>query len=100
MAKNTSVVLGDHFDEMIAAQLESGRYASASEIIRTALRMFEERELRLASLRTELEAGLASGFKDFDPDADLAEMLESSTKNHCLCCVPLTTERAGRDRQQ
>ncbi len=74
MAKNTSVVLGDHFDEMISTQLESGRYASASEVIRAALRLFEEQEQRIAVLRKELEAGLVSGFTEFDPDAFLAEM--------------------------
>lgn len=74
MAKNTSVVLGDHFDQMIADQLESGRYASASEVIRTALRLFEDQETKITALRRELEIGLSGEFTDFDPDAFLAEM--------------------------
>ena len=47
MAKNTSVTPVDHFDEFIAHQLQSGRYVSASEVIRAALRMLEKSETRL-----------------------------------------------------
>lgn len=43
MAKNTSITLGDHFDGFIAQQLADGRYASASEVVRAALRQFEDR---------------------------------------------------------
>jgi antitoxin ParD1/3/4 len=46
MAKNTSILLGDYFDDFINQQLRSGRFSSASEVVRTALRMFEqEREM-------------------------------------------------------
>ncbi|MGB1092197.1 MAG: type II toxin-antitoxin system ParD family antitoxin, partial [Oceanobacter sp.] len=47
MAKNTSITLGDHFDGFIAAQVESGRFNSASEVVRAALRQFENTEAKL-----------------------------------------------------
>jgi antitoxin ParD1/3/4 len=40
MAKNTSILLGDYFDDFINQQLKSGRFSSASEVVRTELRMF------------------------------------------------------------
>lgn len=61
MAKTTSFVLGDHFDRLIADQIATGRYASASEVVREGLRLVEERQRRLAGLDRAIEAGLASG---------------------------------------
>ena len=45
MAKNTSILLGDYFDDFIREQITTGRYSSASEVVRAALRMFEEEEI-------------------------------------------------------
>lgn len=61
MAKNTSIVLGDHFDRFIAAQLQQGRYGSASEIVRQGLRLLEEHEQTVAALRQALIDGEKSG---------------------------------------
>jgi len=41
MAKNTSILLGEHFEQFIANELSSGKYGSASEVVRTALQMME-----------------------------------------------------------
>ena len=67
MAKNTSILLGDYFDDFINQQLRSGRFSSASEVVRTALRMFEQEESKKAELIKELKKGEKSGFSvDFN----------------------------------
>jgi len=67
MAKNTSILLGDYFDDFINRQIKSGKYSSVSEVVRTALRMFEHEELKKEELIKELKKGEKSGFvKDFD----------------------------------
>ena len=61
MAKNTSVTLGDHFEDFIAGQLAQGRYGSASEVIRASLRLLEEHEQKMEALRRALIDGEESG---------------------------------------
>lgn len=61
MARNTSVSLGEHFDEFIAAQVESARHGSASEVVRAGLRLLESNERKLEALRGALVAGERSG---------------------------------------
>ena len=62
MAKNTSILLGDYFDNFINYQIKSGRYSSASEVIRAALRLFEKEENQKVELIKELKEGEKSGF--------------------------------------
>jgi antitoxin ParD1/3/4 len=67
MPKNTSILLGDYFDDFINKQVKTGRYSSASEVIRAALRMFEQEQSKKAKLISELKKGEKSGFvKNFD----------------------------------
>jgi len=61
MAKNTSISLGDHFEDFINEQLMLGRYGSASEVIRASLRLLEEHEEKLKILRQALIEGEESG---------------------------------------
>lgn len=65
MAKNTSITLGDHFDKFIANQIDSGRYGSASEVVRAALRLLEDSEAKLYTLRSLLDEGEKSGISDY-----------------------------------
>lgn len=61
MAKNTSISLGDHFAGFIEAQVQSGRYGSASDVVRAGLRMLEEHEARVRALQDALIEGERSG---------------------------------------
>jgi len=54
----SSYTLGKHFEEFVQAQLASGRYNNASEVLRDALRLMEERERRLAALDTAISRGI------------------------------------------
>lgn len=82
MPKNTSILLGDYFDNFISNQIKSGRFSSASEVIRTALRMFEEEETKKNELIKELKKGEKSGFvKDFDRVSFLNNLDKKYPKN-------------------
>ncbi|MDE0059440.1 MAG: type II toxin-antitoxin system ParD family antitoxin [Defluviicoccus sp.] len=61
MPRNTSVSLGDHFVGFIDERVASGRYSSASDVVRAGLRLLEEHEARLESLREALAEGERSG---------------------------------------
>jgi antitoxin ParD1/3/4 len=70
---NTSVSLDEHFVSFVAEQVNSGRYRSASEVIRAGLRLLEEREAHLTALRNALVVGEESGpAEEFDFDAFVA----------------------------
>ena len=61
----SSYAVGEHFEQFIREQVDGGRYASASEVVRDALRLLEQeqehRVLTLKALRGEVSKGLASG---------------------------------------
>lgn len=62
MAKNTSILLGEYFEGFITHQLKSGKFSSASEVVRAALRMYEYEESKKAELINELKKSEKSGF--------------------------------------
>ena len=75
MGRNTSILLGDHFDNFINEKIASGKFSSASEVIRTSLRLLEEEEKQIELLRKALKIGEESGFvKNFDPAKHLQEV--------------------------
>ena len=76
MAKNTSITLGEHFDGLIAQQVSEGRFASASEVVRAALRLFEDNEKKIAVLRHLLEEGEKSGTAEYSYEALMHELDE------------------------
>lgn len=75
MQRNTSISLGDHFEKFISGQVSSGRYNSASEVIRNALRLMETEELKKKYLNNALYEGEQSGFEqNFDPKEHLKQL--------------------------
>jgi antitoxin ParD1/3/4 len=74
MVKNTSISLGQHFDGFISQQLENGRYGSASEVVRAGLRLLEESENKLSTLRRLLKEGEQSGLADYSLESLIAEL--------------------------
>ncbi|SEG48163.1 antitoxin ParD1/3/4 [Halpernia humi] len=75
MAKNTSILLGDYYENFIAEKIKTGRFSSASEIIRTALRDFEQEEYKKEKLIEALKLGEESGLvTDFNPNEFLKQL--------------------------
>lgn len=73
MAQNTSISLDGHFRDFLAREVSSGRYRSASEVVRAGLRLLEDHETRLTALRAALIEGEESGAAEpFDFDAFVA----------------------------
>ncbi|MGP5562425.1 type II toxin-antitoxin system ParD family antitoxin [Vreelandella alkaliphila] len=79
----TSLSLGEHWEIFIRNEVSSGRYGSASEVVRDALRAMEERKSKLEALRTHLAQGAEQArtgefVDDFSMDA-LINDLDSET---------------------
>jgi len=72
----SSYSIGKHFEGFIEGLIESGRYSTASEVMRDGLRLIEEREERrkakLEALRAEIQKGLDSGPAE---EVDISEMI-------------------------
>lgn len=82
MGKNTSILLGDYFDNFINEQVSSGRFSSASEVVRSALRLFEQEENKKKELIKELVKGEKSGFiENFDKNKFLNKMHKNASRN-------------------
>lgn len=82
MAKNTSVIIGDHFAEFIERQVSDGRYGSASDVVRAGLRLLEEREMKIEALRAAIVEGEQSGPSTvFDFDEFLAGKRRKARRN-------------------
>lgn len=79
--KNTSISLGDYFEQFIKNQLESGRYKNASEVVRAGLRLLQNEEKKVVVLKNEINKGLKSTkIEDFDFDKHLIKL--KNKKNH------------------
>jgi len=82
MGRNTSVSLGDYFEEFVEKEISNGRYKNASEVIRAGLRLLEEEENKFAILKSAIEEGLESGIaKDFNPKKHVAGLKARRRKN-------------------
>ncbi|MDH6303863.1 antitoxin ParD1/3/4 [Parabacteroides sp. PF5-5] len=75
MARNTSILLGDYFNNFVNEQVASGKYTSVSEVVRAALRIFEQEENKAKTIVNELKAGENSKMiKNFDREKHLKEL--------------------------
>ena len=75
MNRNTSISLGNYFDKFIQSHLNTGRYKNASEMIRAGLRLLEEEENRIISLRNAIQEGIESGIaNNFNPEFHLEDL--------------------------
>ncbi|ENV16051.1 MULTISPECIES: type II toxin-antitoxin system ParD family antitoxin [Acinetobacter] len=66
MPRTTSVTIGSQLDEFVTRLIESGRYGSTSEVMRSALRLLEHQENQAMALRRAIEAGDESGESDLN----------------------------------
>lgn len=75
MTKNTSISLGNHFDDFVQGRITTGRFKNASEVVRAGLRLLEEEESKLIALRKAVQEGIDSGISgDFEPTLHLRKM--------------------------
>jgi antitoxin ParD1/3/4 len=82
MGQNTAPDLGEHFTAFVEQQVATGRYASASEVVRAGLRLLEEQDARLAPLRAALIEGETSGASTpFDFDVFIARKRAAESPN-------------------
>ena len=75
MSRNTSILIGEYYENFIRGQIATGKYNSVSEVVRTALRHFEQEEIQTKTLITELEIGENSEkIRNFDRNENLKQL--------------------------
>lgn len=80
--KNTSISLGDYFDQFVSSQVSAGRYKNVSEVIRAGLRLLENEESKVIALKSAIQQGLNSPrVESFDFDEHLARLKSERRKN-------------------
>ena len=81
MGRNTSVSLGDYFENFVDNSISEGRFTNASEVIRAGLRVLEEEESKIIALKIAINEGIESGIaENFNPNNHL-EFLKSQKRN-------------------
>lgn len=81
MGRNTSVSLGDYFENFVDNRISEGRFKNASEVIRAGLRMLEEEENKIIAIKKAINDGIESGIaENFNPKNHL-ESLKAKKKN-------------------
>ena len=82
MSKNTSISLGNHFDEFVQHSISDGRYKNVSEVIRAGLRLLEEEEGKVIALKAAIQKGLESPrIENFDFDHHLTSLKANRANN-------------------
>ena len=80
MSKIDTISLGSYFDDYVEQQIKTGRFSSAGEVVRSALRLFADRENKKEVLIDELKRGEESGFQeDFSRNKFLNEIHEKQS---------------------
>ncbi|CAN5180222.1 type II toxin-antitoxin system ParD family antitoxin [soil metagenome] len=82
MNKNTSISLGDYFEQFVQSRIKVGRFKNVSEVIRAGLRLLEEEENKVIALRNAIQDGIDSGIsQDFDPKKHLKSLKAKKHSN-------------------
>ncbi len=82
MSKNTSISLGNYFDQFIHNRISEGRFKNVSEVVRAGLRLLEEEENKVKALRNAIQEGIDSGIAyDFDPKKHLESLKANKRSN-------------------
>lgn len=90
VAMSINVSLTPHLEELVQERVRSGRYSSASEVVRAALRLLEahdrEHEARLLQLRADVGAGLRQldQGKSLPLDADAVAGIKARGRGHLV----------------
>ena len=80
--KNTSISLGNYFDQFISGQVSAGRYKNVSEVVRAGLRLLENEESKVIALRNAIQEGMDSPrVENFDFDENLQKLKADKRKN-------------------
>ncbi|MEA5406025.1 type II toxin-antitoxin system ParD family antitoxin [Arcicella sp. DC2W] len=82
MGRNTSVSLGNYFEDFVENKITEGRFKNASEVIRAGLRLLEEEENKTQILKNAIQEGIDSGIaKNFDAKKHLETLKANKRKN-------------------
>lgn len=82
MSKNTSISLGNYFEQFVHSQVSAGRYKNVSEVIRAGLRLLETEEQKVIVLRNAIQEGLNSPrVENFDFDKHLKKRKAEKIKH-------------------
>lgn len=77
--KNTSISLGNYFDQFVSSQVSAGRYKNVSEVIRAGLRLLEDEESKVVALRAAIQKGLDSPLvENFDFKENLKKLKDEN----------------------
>ena len=80
--KNTSISLGNYFDQFVQNRIKEGRFKNVSEVIRAGLRLLEAEENKVIALKNSIQEGIDSGIAhDFDPKKHLESLKAKKHSN-------------------
>ena len=82
MNKNTSISLGNYFDQFVQSRISEGRFKNVSEVIRAGLRLLEDEESKALALKNAIKEGMNSPrVENFDFDENLKKLKAEKRKN-------------------